>query len=60
VSTRFIADHEAELAPNVPEIVPAIAAAIASAPRKQASEASAATAQPSVWDQLGRGSLGVR
>jgi hypothetical protein len=36
-----------------PEIVPAIAAAIASAPRKQASEATAATAQPSVWDQLG-------
>ncbi|HEX6640773.1 MAG TPA: ATP-grasp domain-containing protein, partial [Thermoanaerobaculia bacterium] len=53
VSTRFIPDHEAELAPNLPEIVPAIAAAIASAPRKQASEATATTAQPSVWDQLG-------
>jgi acetyl/propionyl-CoA carboxylase alpha subunit len=52
VSTRFIADHEADLAPRVPEIVPAIAAAIASAPRKQG-EVSATPSGASVWDQLG-------
>ena len=52
VSTRFIADHEAGLAPRLPEIVPAIAATIASAPRKSQEPAAAAT-QPSIWDQLG-------
>jgi acetyl-CoA carboxylase biotin carboxylase subunit len=53
VSTRFIADHEAELAPKTPEIVPAIAAAIASAPKKQADVSSSSPAAASVWDQLG-------
>lgn len=54
VSTRFIADHERDLAPRVPEIVPAIAAAIASAPRKRANEEGAAEPSlASVWDQLG-------
>ncbi|MDP9192036.1 MAG: ATP-grasp domain-containing protein [Acidobacteriota bacterium] len=52
VSTRFIADHEADLVPHVPEIVPAIAAAIASAPRRQ-SEVASSPAATSVWDQLG-------
>ncbi|MFL6245817.1 MAG: acetyl/propionyl/methylcrotonyl-CoA carboxylase subunit alpha [Thermoanaerobaculia bacterium] len=51
VSTRFIADHEADLTPRLPEIVPAIAAAIASAPRK--AEAATTAVQPSIWDQLG-------
>jgi acetyl/propionyl-CoA carboxylase alpha subunit len=53
VSTRFIADHEAELAPRIPEIVPAIAAAIASAPKKQTGVSSSSPAAASVWDQLG-------
>jgi acetyl/propionyl-CoA carboxylase alpha subunit len=55
VSTRFLADHEADLAPQVPEIVPAIAAAIASAPRKAtvAGTASSASAASTVWDQIG-------
>ncbi len=47
VSTRFVQEHEATLSPSVPEIVPVIAAAIASSPRKR--EASAG----SVWDLLG-------
>ncbi|HYC62805.1 MAG TPA: biotin carboxylase N-terminal domain-containing protein [Thermoanaerobaculia bacterium] len=54
VSTRFIADYERDLAPGVPELVPAIAAAIASAPRQRASEEGAAEPSlASVWDQLG-------
>jgi acetyl-CoA carboxylase biotin carboxylase subunit len=53
VSTRFIADHEADLAPHVPEIVPAIAAAIASAPRKSEGVAASSAVTPGVWDQLG-------
>jgi len=56
VSTRFIADHEADLAPNVPEIVPAIAAALASSPKKSSAEAGTTTATASastVWDHLG-------
>jgi 3-methylcrotonyl-CoA carboxylase alpha subunit len=52
VSTRFIADHEAELGPRVPELMPPIAAAIASAPRKR-EEAAGEAAAASVWDQLG-------
>jgi acetyl/propionyl-CoA carboxylase alpha subunit len=47
VSTRFVQEHEGTLAPRLPEIVPVIAAAIASSPRKR--EASAG----SVWDLLG-------
>jgi acetyl-CoA carboxylase biotin carboxylase subunit len=53
VSTRFIADHEADLVPRVPEIVPAIAAAIASAPKKQSGVTTGEPVQASVWDQLG-------
>lgn len=54
VSTRFIADHEADLGPQVPMIVPTIAAAIASAPRKRAESATATEAGiASVWEQLG-------
>ena len=52
VSTRFLADHADSLAPRVPEAVPAIAAALASAPAKRA-ETVATAGVPSVWDQLG-------
>lgn len=53
VSTRFITDHEADLTPRVPEIVPTIAAAIASAPRKREAAVSTEKGVPSVWEQLG-------
>ena len=48
VSTRFLQEHEETLAPRVPEIVPVIAAAIASSPRKRED-----ASLNSVWDQLG-------
>ena len=52
VSTRFLQDHEASLTREMPDVVPAIAAALASAPRK-----SVATAEgpqlATVWEQLG-------
>jgi len=51
VSTRFIDEHAETLAPRVPEIVPAIAAAIAAAPRPRAGTTT--TALPSVWESLG-------
>ena len=51
VSTRFIADHEETLRRAVPEIVPAIAAAIASAPRQRT--VIGETRLPSVWESLG-------
>jgi len=35
VSTRFLADHAAELEPRVPEIIPEIAATLAAAPRQR-------------------------
>jgi acetyl/propionyl-CoA carboxylase alpha subunit len=53
VSTRFIPDHEADLVPRVPEIAPAIAAAIASAPKKASAATGETPVQASVWDQLG-------
>jgi acetyl/propionyl-CoA carboxylase alpha subunit len=53
VSTRFIADHEGDLQPQVPDIVPAIAAAIAAAPRKSEGVAASSAVTPGVWDQLG-------
>jgi acetyl-CoA carboxylase biotin carboxylase subunit len=54
VSTRFIADHEADLAPQIPELVPAIAATIASAPRNRGESTNVSSpSQTSVWDQLG-------
>jgi 3-methylcrotonyl-CoA carboxylase alpha subunit len=51
VSTRFLADHEADLAPRVPDVVPAIAAAIASAPRQRTGSA-AEPSLASVWEQV--------
>jgi 3-methylcrotonyl-CoA carboxylase alpha subunit len=51
VSTRFLAEHEETLRRAVPEVVPMVAAAIASAPRRKA--AVSVEASPSIWDQLG-------
>jgi 3-methylcrotonyl-CoA carboxylase alpha subunit len=54
VSTRFLIDHETELAPQVPEEVAQIAALLAAAPRKRASSLTSAEAQrASVWDAVG-------
>jgi 3-methylcrotonyl-CoA carboxylase alpha subunit len=53
VSTRFIADHEADLAPRVPENIAAIAATIASAPKKSQEVAATTSVPSSIWDQLG-------
>jgi 3-methylcrotonyl-CoA carboxylase alpha subunit len=50
VSTRFIADHEESLRRETPEIIPAIAALLASAPRPKTTSARIA----SVWDSVGR------
>jgi 3-methylcrotonyl-CoA carboxylase alpha subunit len=52
VSTRFLAEHEETLRRSVPEIVPAIAAAIASAPRKKGTAATEARLA-SVWETIG-------
>jgi acetyl/propionyl-CoA carboxylase alpha subunit len=49
VSTRFVEEHAETLRPYVPEIVPLIAATIASMPAKTARTTTAATL-PSVWD----------
>jgi 3-methylcrotonyl-CoA carboxylase alpha subunit len=49
VSTRFIADHEESLRRTTPEIVPAIAAVLASAPRREVAKRGIA----SVWDSVG-------
>jgi 3-methylcrotonyl-CoA carboxylase alpha subunit len=49
VSTRFIADHEESLRRTTPEIVPAIAAVLASAPRREVAKGGIA----SVWDSVG-------
>ena len=49
VSTRFLAEHEETLRAEVPDVVPLIASALASAPRKSASTASVT----SVWDAVG-------
>ncbi len=56
VSTRFLADHEADLQPPVVDVVPSIAAALASSPRKTAPRAAAGNASagvPSVWETIG-------
>ncbi|MBV9476950.1 MAG: 3-methylcrotonyl-CoA carboxylase, partial [Acidobacteria bacterium] len=55
VSTRFLEEHAESLAPRVGEVVPRIAAAIASAPRKRAEVASSSDGPrlASVWDELG-------
>jgi hypothetical protein len=52
VSTRFIPDHAADLAPRIPEIARQIAALLASAPRTRAGGGGAPRV-PSVWDALG-------
>jgi 3-methylcrotonyl-CoA carboxylase alpha subunit len=49
VSTRFLADHEADLRRETPEVVPLIAAALAASPHKKAAERTE-EALPSVWD----------
>jgi 3-methylcrotonyl-CoA carboxylase alpha subunit len=51
VSTSFLDDHAESLVREVPEIVPAVAAALASAPRKSAAAAGPQLA--TVWEQLG-------
>jgi 3-methylcrotonyl-CoA carboxylase alpha subunit len=48
VSTRFLADHEESLRRETPEMVPAVAAALASIPRKREGQTVAQAA--SVWD----------
>jgi 3-methylcrotonyl-CoA carboxylase alpha subunit len=55
VSTRFLTDHEGDLGRKQGAVVPLVAAAIASVPRKrEASAAAVGTAGPaSVWEQLG-------
>ncbi|HXG59050.1 MAG TPA: biotin carboxylase N-terminal domain-containing protein [Thermoanaerobaculia bacterium] len=53
VSTRFVADHEADLAPQMPEAVPLIAAALAAMPHQPAAVRSAAAGLRSVWEVLG-------
>ena len=53
VSTRFLEQHAADLAPLVDPVVPALAAVIASIPRKHAAPAAARAGVPSVWETLG-------
>ena len=52
VSTRFLAEHEESLRRATPEVVPAVAAVLASLPRKR-EERGAAVSVPTVWDVLG-------
>jgi 3-methylcrotonyl-CoA carboxylase alpha subunit len=52
VSTRFLEDHAQSLTREVPEAIPVIAAALASAPRKTATPA-AGPQLATVWEQLG-------
>jgi 3-methylcrotonyl-CoA carboxylase alpha subunit len=52
VSTRFLEEHEETLKPRVSDVAPAIAAAIATAPRKRDTVVGKAS-MPSVWDTLG-------
>ena len=49
VSTRFLAEHEESLRRATPEVVPAVAAALASIPRSREAHTSATT----VWNALG-------
>jgi len=51
VSTRFLTDHAESLAAAVPEIVPLIAAALVSSPKRQPPAAN--RQPPTVWDSLG-------
>ena len=52
VSTRFLADHEEALQRPTPDVIPAIAAALANAPHKHVTATAKAEAT-SVWDLLG-------
>jgi acetyl/propionyl-CoA carboxylase alpha subunit len=51
VSTRFLTDHADSLRPEVPEVVPLIAAALAASPRQLAATGNRQLA--TVWDSLG-------
>jgi 3-methylcrotonyl-CoA carboxylase alpha subunit len=55
VSTRFLDDHEESLRRVVPEVVPLVAAAIASSPHTPAARAAgkATSEARSVWDSIG-------
>jgi acetyl/propionyl-CoA carboxylase alpha subunit len=53
VSTKFLGEHEASLAAAVPEIVPLVAAALASTPHKVRGEGVATPGVSSVWEALG-------
>ena len=55
VSTRFIADHEKDLVRAMPELVPLLAAALATVPQTKTERTSAAVAgrPASVWDSMG-------
>ncbi|HEV2719174.1 MAG TPA: biotin carboxylase N-terminal domain-containing protein [Thermoanaerobaculia bacterium] len=50
VSTRFIAEHEESLGRATPEVVPAVAAVLASLPRKRFESTTSVT---SVWEAIG-------
>jgi 3-methylcrotonyl-CoA carboxylase alpha subunit len=54
VSTRFLADHEESLRRTIPDVAPAIAAALSTSARKPQSRATNALAAglPSVWDSV--------
>jgi 3-methylcrotonyl-CoA carboxylase alpha subunit len=53
VSTRFLQDHAESLEPRTPDVVRAIAAALASAPKQRVAAAATSESQlPSVWDQI--------
>jgi 3-methylcrotonyl-CoA carboxylase alpha subunit len=55
VSTRFLTDHEAELTREIPDVVPAIANAIAAsaAPMNLRVSSPGVTRLPSVWELVG-------
>jgi 3-methylcrotonyl-CoA carboxylase alpha subunit len=53
VSTRFLDDHAAALAPRESEVAPQIASLIAAAPRKRAAVGAGEPRVSSVWDSLG-------
>ena len=55
VSTRFLADHEAELIAPVPEIVPRIAAVLSASAAKKAAHRPAAAGVGSVWESIAFG-----
>ena len=52
VSTRFVVEHEEALRRAIPDVVPAVAAVLASVPRKREQRAATASVT-SVWDALG-------